>query len=146
MRKPEIMPVNEFKKLLQGNTPKSNRKIKNATKNEQNGVVFASLLERHMHDLLKMHKIPFEFQKRYVLQEGFKYNGESVRPITYTADFWLPTFDMLIDTKGYRTQQGDLRIKMLKHLFANNGINTRIALPQDNDEIAALVRQLLEKR
>lgn len=99
-----------------------------------------------MHDLLKMHKIPFEFQKRYVLQEGFKYNGESVRPITYTADFWLPTFDMLIDTKGYRTQQGDLRIKMLKHLFANNGINTRIALPQDNDEIAALVRQLLEKR
>lgn len=86
----EIMTVDELKALWQGDAPKGNSKIKNATRNERNGVVFASKVERFMYDLLTMHGIDFEFQKRYVLQEGFRYNGEAIRPVTYTTDFWLP--------------------------------------------------------
>ena len=99
------------------------------------GVVFDSRLERYMHDLLKSHGIGFMFQKRYTLQEPFTYNGETIRAITYTLDFYLPDYDMAIDTKGVATQQGKLRIKMLKRLFADLGRTTTIELPRTKDEM-----------
>ena len=99
-----------------------------------------------MYDLLTLHGIGFEFQKRYVLQEGFRYNGETVRPITYTTDFWLPDHDMVIDTKGHKTQQGTLRIKLLKRQFAEAGMTTRIELPRNPDECSALVGRLIDEK
>lgn len=142
----EIMTVDELKALWQRDESKGNRKVKNATRNERDGVVFASRLERFMYDLLKMHGIGFEFQKRYVLQEGFRYNGEAVRPVTYTTDFWLPDHNMVIDTKGHKTQQGVLRIKMLKRRFADAGITTRIELPRNADECNALVGRIINEK
>ena len=103
-------------------------------------------LEQYMYDLLVIHGIRFEFQKRYTLLDGFLYNGEAVRPITYTADFWLPDDDFLIDTKGFKTQQGVLRIKLLKHLFATHGLYTRIAFPKDKASCEALIMELLNTR
>ena len=61
------------------------------------------------------------------------YNGETIRAITYTLDFYLPDYDMAIDTKGVATQQGKLRIKMLKRLFADLGRTTTIELPRTKD-------------
>ena len=126
--------------------PSENRKVRNAVKTEADGVVFDSRLERYMHDLLKSHGIGFMFQKRYTLQEPFTYNGETIRAITYTLDFYLPDYDMAIDTKGVATQQGKLRIKMLKRLFADLGRTTTIELPRTKDECAALVARLTENR
>lgn len=137
------MTVDELKALWQGDATKGNRKVRNATPNERYGVVFASKVERFMYDLLTMHGIDFEFQKRYVLQEGFRYNGEAIRPVTYTTDFWLPEHDTVIDTKGYKTQQGVLRIKLLKRRFADAGLTTRIELPRNADECSALVGRLI---
>lgn len=72
--------------------------------------------------------------------------GENVRAITYTLDFYLPDYDMAIDTKGMATQQGKLRIKMLKRLFADLGRTTTIELPRTKDECAALVARLTSNR
>lgn len=144
--KQQTVRFDEFRRMMQGQMPKANRKVLNAAKTEQNGVVFASGIERFMHEQLKMHKIPFVFQKRYVLQEAFVYDGERVLEIGYTTDFWLPDDDMIIDTKGVQTQQGVVRIKMLKYQFALAGLKTRIELPSTKDECTALVRRLLEKR
>lgn len=147
------MTASEFRRLISGDlpqnsitTPIGNRKVLNATKTEENGVIFDSRLERYMHDLLKSHGIGFLFQKRYTLQEPFTYNGENVRAITYTLDFYLPDYDMAIDTKGMATQQGKLRIKMLKRLFADLGRTTTIELPRTKDECAALVARLTSNR
>ena len=103
----DTMTASEFRRLISGDLPRNsittpigNRKVLNATKTEENGVIFDSRLERYMHDLLKSHGIGFLFQKRYTLQEPFTYNGENVRAITYTLDFYLPDYDMAIDTKG----------------------------------------------
>ena len=126
--------------------PSENRKVRNAVKTEADGVVFDSRLERYMHDLLKSHGIGFMFLKRYTLQEPFTYNGETIRAITYTLDFYLPDYDMAIDTKGVATQQGKLRIKMLKRLFADLDRTTTIELPRTKDERAALVARLTENR
>ena len=81
------MTVEELRAMWQGGEPKGNRKIRNATRNERDGVAFASKLERYLYDLLTLHGIGFEFQKRYLLQEGFRYCDRAIRPVTYTADF-----------------------------------------------------------
>lgn len=133
-------------KLAGGTTPSNNRKVVNATKTEQNGVIFDSRLECHMYNLLKTHGIGFLFQKRYTLQEPFEYNGETIRAITYTLDFYLPDYDMAIDTKGMATQQGKIRIKMLKRLFADLGRTTVIELPRTKSECEALVARIIKNR
>lgn len=140
------MRYDDFRKMLQDQPARGNRKVIGATRNERDGVVFASRLERTMYDLLGMHGIRFEFQKRYVLQEAFDYCGQRVREIGYTADFYLPDQDMLIDTKGHQTQQGALRIKMLKHQFATAGIKTRILLPRDRTECESIIRTIIDSR
>lgn len=95
-----------------------NAKIKNAVKvvNEE-GIRFDSRLEKFQYDLFKEHGIPFEFQKVYLLQEKFRYLGELVRPITLTVDFYIPTLNCLVDTKGFQTEQSKLKMKMLKHVI-----------------------------
>lgn len=147
------MTAAEFRQMIAGSKaptptsqPTGNRKVKNATKSECDGVVFDSRLERHMHDALTAHGIVFEFQKKYTLQESFRYNGETVRAITYTVDFYLPDHDIAVDTKGISTQQGQLRIKMLKRLFADLGRSTAIELPRTPAECNALTARLLNEK
>ena len=49
---------------------------------------------------------------------------------------------MAIDTKGWATQQGQLRIKMLKKLYADLGRRTRVEVPRTQAECDALVVRL----
>lgn len=146
----DVMSVEEFRAILRGErpaggggVPSGNRKVRNAEKTAgEDGVVFDSRLEKYMHDLLVRHGIGFLFQKRYTVQEPFRYNGELVRAITYTVDFYLPDYDVAIDTKGWATQQGQLRIKMLKKLYADLGRRTRVEMPRTQAECDALVVRL----
>lgn len=146
------MTAVEFQALLRGErpdgivNPTGNRKVRNAEKTEQNGVLFDSRLECYMHNRLTAHGIGFLFQKKYTLLEPFTYNGENIRAITYTLDFYLLDDDMVIDTKGVATQQGQLRIKMLKRLFADLGRTTTIELPRTPAECDALVARIVEAR
>ena len=153
MNTTDRMTAAEFQALLHGGklpdngiTSTGNRKVRNATKTEQNGIVFDSRLECYMHNLLTTHGIGFLFQKRYTLQEPFTYNGETIRAITYTLDFYLPDYDLAIDTKGVATQQGKLRIKMLKRLFADLGRITTIELPRTKSECDALIARIIKNR
>nr|WP_195461690.1 DUF1064 domain-containing protein [Alistipes sp. D31t1_170403_E11] len=147
------MTATEFQALLHGGkvpggtiASTGNRKVRNAAKTEQNGIIFDSRLECYMHNLLTTHGIGFLFQKKYTLQEPFTYNGETIRAITYTLDFYLPDYDLAIDTKGVATQQGKLRIKMLKRLFADLGRTTAIELPRTKAECDALVGRIITNR
>lgn len=153
MNTTDKMTAAEFQALLhsgkmpnRGIVPSGNRKVHNATKTQQDGIVFDSRLECYMHNLLTTHGIGFLFQKRYTLQEPFTYNGETIRAITYTLDFYLPDYDMAIDTKGITTQQGQIRIKMLKRLFADLGRATVIELPRTKADCDALVARIIESR
>lgn len=111
-------------------------------KTEIDGIKFDSRLEGFMYSQLRDAGIRFELQKKYELQSKFKYNFESIRAITYTVDFYLPDYDICIDTKGIATQQGLMRIKMLKRYFYDHRLNTKILLPKDQKECIALVGEL----
>lgn len=111
-------------------------------KTEIDGIEFDSRLEGFMYSQLRDAGIRFELQKKYELQSKFKYNSESIRAITYTVDFYLPDYDICIDTKGIATQQGLMRIKMLKRYFYDHRLNTKILLPKNQKECIALVGEL----
>jgi len=125
-------------------TPKENRKILNAVKVEQNGIRFDSRLELYAYNALKAAGIDFEFQVKYELQPKFKYNGEAIRAITLTVDFRVVSKNLLIDTKGFQTQQGTIRWKMLKHhLLSFYGIQPIIEQPKNKKEVDLLINKIL---
>ena len=122
---------------------KPNAKIRNATKSEVDGVKFDSRLEKYMYDLLTGAKIDFQFQVEYLLQEKFRYRGEAIRAITLTVDFVLESREIIIDTKGFQTQQGTMRYKLLKKLMARSGKAPEIILPSNKKECDELLNRLL---
>jgi len=125
-------------------TPKENRKILNALKVEQNGIKFDSRLELYCYNALKAAGIDFEFQVKYELQPKFKYNGETIRAITLTVDFVVGSKNLIIDTKGFQTQQGAIRWKMLKHhLLSFCGIQPIIEQPKNKKEVDLLINKIL---
>ncbi len=122
-----------------------NQKIKNATKAiNEHGVKFDSLLEKYLYDLLTSANIYFEFQKQYLLQDKFRYRDEAVRAIILTVDFYLPTHNIIADSKGFQTQQGAMRWKMLKsvlkHIYDEQ---PEIVILKNKKECDAFVNRLL---
>ena len=92
----------------------------NSKKITVDGISFDSKDEAEFYKSLKLRKSKgeienFELQPKFTLIEGFKKNGKTYRPITYTLDFTVYHIDGTIeyvDVKGMTTQQGELRIKL----------------------------------
>ena len=59
---------------------------------------------------------------KYLLQDGFKYHGKKILPITYTADFSYYEFTeggsyVVEDVKGVQTALFKVKAKMFKKLY-----------------------------
>jgi hypothetical protein len=93
----------------------------NAKKTTVDGIQFDSKIEAqyylHLLKLKEEGKISgFITQPTFTLQEGFKKNGKTYRPIKYVADFAITYASgnkEIVDVKGYETS--DFKIK--KKLF-----------------------------
>jgi hypothetical protein len=98
-------------KISQSKTSKyGNKKI------ELDGVKFDSKLELFCYQHLKSLGLEFDFQRTILLQEGFRFRGKAIRPITMIVDFVLHQDGqkIYIDTKGFATETSKLKYKMLK--------------------------------
>lgn len=122
--------------------PVANKKIKNATKCELDGIKFDSRLEMYCYGQLKLHNIPFELKPKYILQDKFRYNREAVRQITYTSDFLIINKGVIVDTKGFKTNEFNLKLKILKHNLYKAGFCYEIALPKNQKEVNALINKI----
>ena len=60
-----------------------------------------------------------ELQKKFILQEGYKINGKSIRPITYVCDFYYikDGIEHVVDTKGFRTEVYKIKKKMFEYKY-----------------------------
>lgn len=89
---------------------------------EVNGVKFDSKLELFCHDLLTKMNFDFEFQKKIILIDGFRYNKKAIRPITLTVDFVVKhnDIDYYIDIKGFATDVSKIKYKMLRYQLKDN--------------------------
>jgi hypothetical protein len=83
---------------------------------ELDGVKFDSKLELFCYQQFKSLGLEFDFQRTILLQEGFRFKGKWIRPITMIVDFVLhhDGQKIYIDTKGFATETSKLKYKMLK--------------------------------
>lgn len=86
------------------------------------GVKFDSKLEYFCYNLLKECDVDFEFQKKVVLFEKFKFNGKTVRAMTMLIDFVInhDGKSIYLDTKGFATEGAKIKYKILKHRLKDN--------------------------
>ena len=92
----------------------------NSEKVVLDGITFDSNDEMKYYEALKTRRAKgeiqnFELQPKFTLIEGFKKDGKTYRPITYTPDFTIYHNDdtvEYVDVKGMTTQQGEMRIKL----------------------------------
>ena len=89
---------------------------------EVNGVKFDSKLEMYCYDLLTKLNFEFDFQKKIILVEDFRYNKKAIRPITLTVDFIVKynDIDYYIDIKGFATDVSKIKYKMLRYQLKDN--------------------------
>ena len=101
-----------------------NKKIRNATPVNVDGIQFRSKLEANFYmkakelDLLDYIKYePFKIE----LQPEFTYQGQKYRPITWTPDFILyhPDGDILCEIKGHPNDAWPMKLKMILYWMAS---------------------------
>ena len=97
----------------------NNKKVK--YKYQGQDIVFDSKMEfEYFIEVILKNKLKFEFQPKFILQEGFTTkDGKKIRPITYTADFLIyeGKNKVIIEIKGLATNEFKLKKKMFLYKF-----------------------------
>lgn len=93
----------------------------NAKKTVVDGIKFDSKKEAKRYKELKALELVgkidrLELQPRFLLQDGFRYEGKAIRKIEYVADFLyrdLSTYELVVeDVKGVKTDVYKLKKKL----------------------------------
>lgn len=122
----------------------ANAKVRNATPNIVDGIKFLSKLESYCYKALKEAGIEAEYEPQsYVLLEPFKYNGESIRKMSYKPDFVGDGF--IIECKGMMTETFPLRWKMFKWYLFRNKIEMDLYLPRNQKQVNEVIQQIKDK-
>lgn len=121
-----------------------NKKVKNATPLVYEGIRFRSKLEVYCYKKLKENKLYAEYEKhKFVLLEPFKYNGESIRQMTYTPDFVGTGF--VIECKGVCNDAFPLRYKLFKYYLFKNNISYDLYLPRNQKDVDKVIEKIRTK-
>lgn len=91
------------------------------------GITFDSKDEGKYYEYLKDIKaqgkiLNFELQPKFIIIPKFKYKDKTERAATYTLDFLIyhtNGTEEYVDVKGFETQQGILKFKLLKYQHPN---------------------------
>ena len=110
-----------------------NKKIRNATPLEYNGISFKSKLEKMIYQTLREHNLPVQYEPhKFIIWEGFKptvpfYNkdkstrmlkqeSKKIIGISYTPDFVLQHNNhlIIIETKGIENETFPIKKKLFR--------------------------------
>ena len=135
----------------------------NSTKVTQDGIKFASGLEKHTYLALKKAKLFEGYENEtFTTVEGFTFSQQSIErqsngrgefknrgekkvlPIKYTPDFC--GVDFIIECKGRANDTFPIRWKLFKKHLIEIGDTRTLYKPQNQTEVAEVVRLILEKR
>lgn len=120
---------------------KNNSRVKNATPNTYKGIEFKSKLERYCYEQLIKNNIPVEYEsEKITLLESFKYNGETIRGITYKPDFVGKNF--IIECKGYFTEVARLKWKLFLNYMLKNRPDWKVYIPMGIKQIDKVVNEI----
>ena len=129
---------------------------------KQDGISFASGLERYMYLALKKAKIKAEYEgETFVVQEGFEFTQEAyekqangkgeyknrgnkkILPVKYTPDFIGK--DFIIECKGRANESFPMRWKMCKKYVKENIPDVTLYKPQNQKACDETINLILKK-
>ena len=118
-----------------------NKKIKNATPIETDGIKFRSKLELYTYKKLKEANIMTEYeQHRYELLPAFIFHGKKIRAITYLPDFVGKGF--IIECKGFANDAFPLRKKLFEFWLSVHEPETQYHVVRTQKEVNQLIETL----
>ena len=118
-----------------------NKKIKNATPIEADGIKFRSKLELYTYKKLKEANIMTEYeQHRYELLPAFVFHGKKVRAMTYLPDVVGKGF--IIECKGFSNDAFPLRKKLFEFWLSVHEPETQYHIVRTQKEVDQLVETL----
>lgn len=122
--------------------PNENAKIKNATKVEVDGIHFRSKLEAYCYNKLLENNLNAEYEgETFTLVEAFVFQGEKIRPITYTPDF--TAVDFIIECKGFSNESFPLRAKLFKKKLNESNDNRKYFIVKNQKEVNECITKIL---
>ena len=118
-----------------------NKKIKNATPIEADGIKFRSKLELYTYKKLKEANIVTEYeQHKYELLPAFIFHGKKIRAMTYLPDFVGKGF--IIECKGFANDAFPLRKKLFEFWLSVHEPETQYHIVRTQKEVNQLVKTL----
>ena len=119
-----------------------NKKVKNATPYEYEGIKFRSKLEQFTYELFKKSGIALDYEAvTFELVPSFIFCGKKVRPMTYTPDFMHK--DFIIECKGFGNDNWPIKEKLFKWLLTRNNLNYKFYVVKNQAEVKNLLSELL---
>jgi len=134
-----------------------------AKKASADGIQFRSGLEKHTYlalkeaDLYEMYEVEvFQLIDGFTLPnlsiekqangkgEFVNRGGKKILGIKYTPDF--TGFDYIIECKGRANESFPLRWKLFKRWLVNNGETRTLYKPQNQTDVAAMIKLILDGR
>ncbi len=115
----EVPLPEDYKAVLEkSKQPMLNKRVRNAQKvYDKDGKVLAdSKLEYRLKSYLETLKIPFEFQRVFILcpKTKCKLTDKTIRPLTWKIDFVFNDRKLAIDAKGFVTEIAKIKYKVFK--------------------------------
>lgn len=120
----------------------SKGKVRNAKKTIVEGIEFDSKLEAKCYVELKKVCKNVEIKKQLVLQNEFTFFDETIKPITWTPDFFLPDYNTIIETKGIPNESFPLRLKLAKKYIVDNNLGWKILILTNERSIDLLCKNI----
>lgn len=106
------------------------------------GLKFSSQLEARFYQYFQDNKIPIlELQPRFLLQESFKHDGQTIRKIEYVCDFLIEYAGdrFYIEAKGMETEAYKLKKKLwLKRYWHDNYLIVAKSLKSLEEQLTSL--------
>lgn len=104
-----------------------NKKVKNATPIEIDGIQFKSKLEGYVYTELKRNKLKAEYEPiKFELMPSFQFKSKKLRCMTYTPDFVGDNF--IIEAKGRPNDVFPYKWKWFMYYLKNNGLEDKYSL------------------
>lgn len=124
---------------------KDNRKIK-SKKTTIDGIEFDSLLEGYAYKCMKNEGFIFEIKKSYEIIPPFTYHGKGVKKMIWTPDFYLPTINTIVETKGRANETFPLRLKIFMWVYCklNGGDEPKILILENQRQVRDFIIEYKE--
>lgn len=122
-----------------------NKKIRNATPTAYKGVTYRSKMEATFAMMLEAEGIDFDYEgETWVILQPQKYQGKTIRAVTYTPDFIVD--DVIIEIKGWRNDVFPLKKKLIIKFINENCPHRLFVEARNVGDMRAAINEIKKRK